>query len=377
MVTTLLVACTTLPESFTLTVSGGAGGGSKGSGDIVTVWSGHDPNRSIVIGWSGDVRVLDDPSEWVTTLRMPERDVRVSPVVIDVDWSPAVVGYAGRDGERRMLLQIPPEPTGLLLALHGTGGSADFVVNSLAMTTLARVAFERGLGVVALEAEEVVVGDVDGDEKIRWDVSPRADSVDLENIARALEHLVAEGAIDDDTPRYVVGMSNGGAMALTVGTVSSFDAAAVYCASGRQVLGDITQTPTSWWLAENDANENVDNDDAVALHEALARRGVRTALRSHPATPLHDERFARVDGLDEGASRALAGAARRAGLVDADGFWLPPGDARLEALVDLEPFASLAPETARGVVDEIRQMQADHQMYDDYAQQTLDFLEGL
>ncbi|MEN0065180.1 MAG: hypothetical protein AAGA48_23755 [Myxococcota bacterium] len=375
-----LVACSEpAASSFQLVVDGGYGGGHFAPGDVVTIWSGHDPNTSVVTGWEGDVDWLDDPSEWTTTLTMPSADIAVTPRVVEVSWNPDETTYVGVNGDRRLIRQIPATPTGLLIALHGTGGSALFPVNNLPMTTLARAALDRGMGVVAPEAEEVAVGDLDANEKIRWDATPSAQTVDAQNVARMLDGLLDEGVIDEATPLYTVGMSNGGAMAFTLATLLGGDAAAVYCASGREGLGDVSETPTSWWLCENDNNENVDNTKAVALHERLMARGVRTRLRSHPATPLHDERFARIDGINETQSRTIAQAIRQAELVDDDGLFTQEliGPDLASALLKLEPIAELAetPGLAGAVFGEIQQMQADHKMFDDFAQQTLDFLQ--
>lgn len=375
-----VAACT--PGEVTLTVNGGAGSGAYAPGTEVTLSAHHDPNRSHVVGWTGSVEGLADPLEWTSSYVVPDRDAVLEPIVEEITWAPEERTVpTGAGDEQTILAQIPNDPTGLLLALHGTGGSRNFPVRSIAMATLARGALARGMGVISLDAHEVQVGeDLDGNDKIRWDAGPRSDNPDLLNVQAALDALTARGEIEPSTPIYAVGMSNGGSMAFTLGAVLDVDAVAIYCASGRTSLGGQTTTPTAWFVAANDTNDNVDNDNALALHEALVARGIPTQFRSRPASPLYDERFARVDGIDDGHSRELAAAVRSAGLVGPDDQWTLAiaGPDLVAALRELAPFAALleTPGRAAAVLDEIRQMQADHQMYDDFAQQTLDFLEG-
>ena len=241
------------------------------------------------------------------------------------------------------------------------------------------------------EAEEAVAGDLNGDGKERWDASLAAGNVDLANLDALIASLRGSGAIGPATPLYVAGMSNGGAMAISLGAVASapvaavfpelrFAAAVSFCADGRAAAVAQTQTPSAWLMCANDDNAEVDNAEAAASSAALAARGVPTVFAAHPASPLYDERFLRVPGVALASSRALAAELRAAGFVGAGGFLVTPTDDIVAAVIAnpaLLPALVALPGAGRaGVVDQLRATQAEHQMFSDWARRAVAFLEA-
>ena len=143
----------------------------------------------------------------------------------------------------------------------------------------------------------------------------------------------------------------------------------------------LTTTPTGWLLCGNDDNPEVDNGAAVANSAALAARGIPTVVDLHPASPLYDERFAREPGI---APADVAGARPRAacrGLRRRGRIRSTESTPAITAAVTANPallptFASLAPSVRNEVVDQIRAMQAEHQMYSDWAMRAVAFLDA-
>jgi len=376
-------ACTIGPR-FALTVQNGYGSGAYPVGATVHVWAALDPADQLLSVWSGDDAVLAEPLEWHTTLVMPARDATVAAAIVDRPTTLAVSQFGGPNGTPKTVRRfIPPAPRGLVLILHGTGGSANFITSTEAFAVALRL-IESGYGVLGTEAEEAVVGDLDGDGKERWNAALTPTNLDLATLDALVADLRGSGAIGAATPLFALGMSNGGSMAVTLGAVDAsavapvfpnltFAAVISHCASARAGSVAVTTTPSAWFMCQNDDNENVGgagNADAAANSAALAGRGVPTLYDEHPASPLYDARFERI-GLASGTSAALAADLRAAGFVGAGGFFTLGTDALTAAVLampSLAPtLAALSPAQQRNVIDQLRAMQAEHQMFSDWA----------
>ncbi len=377
--------------AHTLTVVHGYGSGTYTPGQVVHVWAAVLPWTELVEGWTGDADLLDFPAEWHATLTMPPRDVTLEAKIKPMDVTLGESTFLGSTQlPKTVLSHWPASPKGLVLLLHGTGGSAK-MIEKAEERYVALAAVHRGYAVVATEAEEVVAGDQNADDKIRWNPALAKDNVDFANLDSLVGQLRQEGKLAADAPLHVIGMSNGGAMAVSLGAVGGstvasdfpnlrFEGAVSVCANGRLTSAQVTTTPTAWLLCANDDNDQVSNDDARANSEVLRERGIPTLVDEHPASPLYDQRFMRVPGVDEAKSLALAAGLRAGGFVGDDGLFLVSTTAMQET-VQSNPDAFPALTSTEGktlseVVNQIRVMQAEHQFYSDWAARALDFLEG-
>lgn len=379
---------------FTLTVEDGFGGGTYEVGDVVHIWADLDPREELLSTWTSDVDVddlLEHPAEWHTTLVMPGRDVTIraelEPSTLELErWT-----FAGStDLDKEVRSYIPVEPRGVLLFSHGTGGNSSYIENAETFY-LASAALRRGFGVVSFEAEEVVAGDLDGNEKLRWNPRPESGNVDFENVELLLEYLIERGDIDADTPLFAVGMSNGGAFSLSLGAIASsalgetyprlvFNAVQSYCADGLAIAAENTLTPSAWFMCAQDTNDQVSNDSARSASETVAARGVDTIFDIHQPSPLYEARFTRVEGIDLPTSAAIAAELRAAGLLDAGGFVVELPEIIAGRVVD-EPeqfptLAALPPRVRLQASSQLKITYADHQMYSDWTERTLDFFEA-
>lgn len=240
------------------------------------------------------------------------------------------------------------------------------------------------------EAEESQAGDLDGDGKQRWNAVLDLANVDLRALDSVLATLYTSGRLPAGLPQYVLGMSNGGSMAVAVavalaavsGTSGAaqfprlnFKAAVSYCAQARIDAITTTRTPTAWYLCGNDDNAEVSNTNALANSATLAARGVPTVALLHAATPLFDERFTRVLGVSAAQSRAAVAELRAAGFVDAAGFiTTPSGDiaSRVQAAPASFPtLSSLSPDQQRDALLQVAVMRAEHAMFSDWSSRTL------
>jgi len=374
---------------FKLEVGNGFGSGSYAAGSTVHVWAELSPSRQLLTGWTGDDALLKEPREWHTTLVMPARDANVSATLEDIDTTLEVVDFKGTTTTTKKIRRLAsPAGKGLMLLLHGTGGSSKLAEGPEARY-LILAAYKRGYSVVAPEAEEVAAGDLNNDGKIRWNASIAQGNVDFANLDALVAELVQTGWLPDKVPLFSVGMSNGGATSISLGAVAAapgaaqlphlrFGAVVSYCASGQKSPAGITTTPSAWLLCAHDDNDEVSNADAHTSSESLGARGVATLIDEHPASPLYDERFLRAD-VDLAVSKALAADLRSKGWVDASSMFLKPS-LELAAAMQAEPqgypaFVALTGAQRSLVLDQIRVMTAEHQLYSDWANRTLDFLD--
>lgn len=376
---------------FTLTVTNGHGSGTYPAGSTVHVWAAMRPQDQLVTGWSGDAALLADPAEWHSTLVMPSRDASLSATIVDRPTTLAVSTYTGTTAVPKTIRSaIPPAPRGLIFFLHGTGGGNQFITTTEAFYVALR-ALESGYGILGTEAEESVAGDLDGNGLERWDAGLGAGNVDFANLDVLVAELRAAGTIGATTPLFAIGMSNGGSMAVSLGAVGAapiaplfpglrFRAVVSHCADARVAAAAVTTTPTGWLLCANDDNDSVDNASAAANSATLASRGIPTFVDAHPASPLYDERFVREPAVPLATSQALAAELRAAGFVGAGGFFTMPTVA-IVAAVTADPalmptLSALPPAVAKDVIDQVLVMQAEHQMFSDWAMRAVTFFEA-
>lgn len=374
-----------------LTVGNGYGSNVYAAGSAVHVFAAVRPQDQLVTGWTGDTGLLDEPDEWHSTLVMPAADANVAAAIVDRPTTLVTTSFTGSTTRAKTVrAKIPPGARGLVLMLHGTNGDDRFIVQDETFYVALRL-LEAGYGVLATEAEEAVAGDLNGDGKQRWDAGLTAGNVDFANLDALVGGLRAAGTIGPTTPLYVLGMSNGGSMSLSLGAIAAspvaatfpnlrFAAAISFCADGRATAAAITTTPTAWLMCGNDDNPEVDNAAAATNSAGLAARGVPTDFALHPAAPLYDARFARVTGVSLAASQSLLAELRAAGFVAADGFATRPTDdivAAVTANPALLPSLVALPGAARAdVIDQLRAAQAEHQMYSDWAARAVAWLDA-
>ncbi len=366
---------------FRLTVEAGYGSGRYPAGARVHAFAASDPFTEVVTEWrGGDAH----PAEWHLSFEMPDRDLSLTPIAERVELELRERTVQGVTTRKRLYSHVPEGARGLVFFLHGTGGSAD-VIQKPAMFQLALRATRLGYAVISPEALETTLGDQNGDGARRWDATPElATNIDAQDILGYAQALVEGGAIAEDAPRFAIGMSNGGAFAVTLGAIApGFTAVVSYCATGRADAFRSTETPTAWFMCANDANETV-----AAKREAwpdgaaaLAERGVRTDYDEHSASPLYPGRFARLRGVGVEASMAAVEELAVAGLLDAEGF-LTVDAGEVTRRVEAEPRAFPA---IRAVVEagglgrvrgELKAAWADHQIYDDWGARTFEFLQA-
>lgn len=73
------------PQKFNLQVNNGSGSGAYPAGQVITVSANPEPDGKQFAGWTGDANLLDDASQKIAKLTMPERDVEITASYEDID----------------------------------------------------------------------------------------------------------------------------------------------------------------------------------------------------------------------------------------------------------------------------------------------------
>jgi len=387
--TTATTATVVAPGEHTVSVTGGAGSGSYVAGSTVHVWSAVSTTDGVAQRWSGDDGLLTEPDEWHTTFVMPDRDVSLVATSTTQTVPLTVETFTGvTSAAKTVRYFFPTQMRGVVVFNHGTGGNSGFIEATESLPiALALVA--DGYGVVSTEAEEAAVGDLNGDEKQRWSNRAVADNVDLGNLQVMFEAFEDRGLIPAGTPKFALGMSAGGSFSHLLGTVAAtgvapnfpqlqFSAVVGYCSDATASRSAaVSTTPSAWFLCGAEDNPDVSNAEARANEAKMRARGVPTDYVEHRPSPLHDERFARIDGIDPPTSAAIAGELRAAGFVDQAGSVIVDGD-EIAATVLANPaaFPTMSSNPRGNMIRaQIKTMRAEHSMYADSTRRNIDFFD--
>lgn len=352
-------------DGYTLTIEGGFGGGSYPEGTSVHVWADVDPQREIVTSFGPNGAALDS-AEWNSGLSMPASDLslEVSVEEVSVSFTERTLSLPG--GPRTLLVAAPNvEMVGAVVFFHGASYSTAELRDNAAMTTVMTLV-RAGWLVAALPSEAEVASGTGGFDS-RLDLEG---NVDLQNAAEAVTLLRQDGTIPEGMPVAAWGMSSGGYFAHTVGAAGIAEIVVAHCAPGNADALAQTEAATAWLLAESDTVVPSAVDLASSFLGELTTRGIPAELYVHPQTPLYDERFTRITGIDLAKSIEIADALRAQGAVDERGAWQVAGSM---ASVDVPGIDG---DLLTAVQAEIEIMAADHELYDDAAQRMLSFLQS-
>jgi hypothetical protein len=349
----------------TLTVEAGYGDGAYAPGDTVYAWADLDPQAEWLATWesSPSVAFADPPDEWNQRLVLPSQDVTLTATLQPATETLVEEPLALPSGARDALAWLPGGERGLVLFFHGA--SYDHTqLRSNAGATLTHGLAAAGYAIVAMDSSLAASAGRGG-----WS------EADLPAMTEVVAALRADGRIATDTPVVAMGMSSGGQFAHLVGLALPADAVVAFCAPGDPSTLAATSAPTAWFMAANDSTFPTGVADAEGYAADLDARGVRNHLVVHPATPLYDQRFERVDGVSAAQSAAIADELRAAGFVDAEDQWVVSG-ATVTASFPLAAFAELTDEQVTAVGAEVEIMAAEHELYDDYAPRVVEFLDS-
>lgn len=376
-------------SSYQLTVSNGYGSGKYNAGDTVHIFAREMSEREVFGEWQNNANLVFGESryEWHSQFIMPASDVNCTATFRTLDSSNTRIRYEQIRGvaeKKNVYYAFPTAMQGVAYLFHGSGGSArGWLPNNIENVQLVKDLLADSIGVIITECEERTLNtDTDGDGNIRWKVSvPILDSsIDYRNLKIITDTMIARGLMSSQTPRYTIGMSNGGAFSIPSAVVLGAKAAVSYCASGRQSQMTFITTPVMYCMAKNDDNENVGqegNAEALRNTQILSSRGIDTRYLLHPPSPLYAERFKR-GGVDSATGARILNDLQNNGILDTKNRPIFTSDTlllRIQANPTAFPsFAGLSTAFQAVVRDQYSTSVAEHKFYSDYNRATIAFL---
>lgn len=336
-------------------------------GQTIHVWANVDPQREIVTGWVGDVDGLASPAEWNSSYVLPDHDVTLTASIDAAEWTPDIRTYNLGGRMRDAWVIEAADARGIAFFFHG-GAYSLTQLRSNAGSTLVAHLVRAGWTVVGVESEAEAAAGTGG-----WSASLNVDTnTDLANVSHLREALLADGTAEEGEPWVAVGKSSGAIFANAVGAVGLAEAVVSYCAAGNADANTQTMAHTAWYLAAEDTTFSSAPTQAAGYQKKLDMRGLLTDLYVHPTTPLYDQRFERVTGVDATTAAEIANRLRTMGAVDDAGRWSNSGVA---IVADLELPNGLTADQETAIGAEIEMMAADHELYDDVAARMTGFLD--
>ncbi len=218
---------------------------------------------------------------------------------------------------------VPEGAQGLVLLFHGTGGDGPNVVDTIEMIDVLNELVARQIGFLAPTSENR--------DAAQWDTSAAPGSnVDYQRMLRMRTALIDAGAIQDTTPLFSIGFSNGGTFASYVGNAALEDGLPVKATLIHAMTGnggryrDPPRMPVMWLCSEND--EKIQFSDCEANHQEHLDRGQVGSFQPHFETRLEPLRFMRTGFFSREQSLSIFRQAVDGGFFSASGERLFPVD---------------------------------------------------
>jgi len=377
----------TSTDSATVTVVNGFGSGRYRVGDTVDVWSKALPPDSVFNTWTGYTNLLNNAGEWHSSFIMPQSDLTLTATCNYL--APFTLKYEkirAVNNLKNVYYYFPANQKGIVYLCHGTGGSAQNLVNNFEWQEMIDDLVYAGYAIVVTEAEEVTLNqDLNGDGKIHWTQVPvdTTANIDYANIRALTDTFYARGYAQRSIPRYSIGMSNGGGFSAALSFVYKFAAGVSYCAPTSTVVTSNSVTPLLFCMAKYDnAPEVGPAGDALAQTNsgALTARGICSPFYLHNHSRVYPQRWARWSGISLSLSQAIYGELASNHLLDTQNYLLLTADsigARITATPSKYPvISSLNLVQYTFVSNELDVMYAAHQFFSDYDKTTIHFLEA-
>ena len=380
-------------QSFDLKIVNGYGSGTFSVDDTVHIWSYNTDTTTLFSGWTSNGNVIfEAKDEWHTTLTVPPGTESVTvtasykPIpnaIIKGNKDYQLFGLNGQDVSsvtKQSFYAIPPDPKALVILLHGTNGNGGSFFQSYEHFSIIKDFLFHGYAVCTLDANEVTMGDQNGDDRLRWYVgnapfANTSNNVDIKNIQLLIDSLSNDFEMLKHLPVFSMGISNGAVFSDLCASALGFKASAHVLAKGAKEIYERDDiVPVIWIMSENDQNEHADN--AAAYQNYLFMSDIQTAefhyLRK---SPVHLHRFERsLNGISAQKSLEIIQKLISLGYLDED-YYLNIEDTQ-DILVELLTGLGLSPSQRLEVRSQLKCLNAEHTFSSDKSNLIIHFFEN-
>ena len=252
-----------------------------------------------------------------------------------------------------------PQARGLILLFHGGGGSKeDFFEGRIELVLIIKEALEQGYAVAALDSVAHLNGQNNANQ---WSEDDTEANVDVRNALGMIDALRDPddlAAVPQDTPIFLVGVSNGGSMLSRLAQFVDVAAAAVYVSNAVRFHDEDASIPPLILLPGiNDPGQALrSNGD---LRDAIEAQG--GIVEFHPNLPdaVTPGSFTRIPGVDCELSLEALASLEESGWIAEDGTlaFNPKSD---RSWLDILPDDLTAAPAFRMTSDVLVELHAEH-----------------
>jgi len=299
-----------------LTVVNGYGSGSYQTGDTVEVFANPNPPNTVFDTWTSTaagITAIPSLKEYHFRLIMPAQNVTLTPSYQGyAPWTFTHTTIIGKE----LYYYLPTRMKGIILALHGHGGTALGWVDSLKGVenlNFCRYAVAHGYGLFITESNDRA--------NRAWDNSVSATNPDIVSIYQMLDTLTSHDVITGNERKFGIGFSQGSGFCSAISYVKSFSASALGGVAGVDRLFNTTTVPTFWYACLNDTAAEPGRVPAViAAYTTLSGRGIDAACFVLHPTPLFPARFERIPGISAAQGVGIFNDLKDAGYLNSQNF---------------------------------------------------------
>ncbi|MEN0047646.1 MAG: hypothetical protein AAF806_11360 [Bacteroidota bacterium] len=378
-----------LPDTFLtfkLTVENGYGSGTYKVGDTVHIFAREEAQFELFDNWTfsvADIQFLADEGEWRNQFIMPASDLTCTANFASLD--PDFLQFEeiqAAEHKKPVYYAFPENHKGTVFVFHGTGGSTRgwITPNKDQSYALVKDLYHAGFGVVITESEESTLRrDLNGDGKLRWQGYPidPVRNIDYRNMEIIIRTFEDRGVLNRNNI-HTIGMSNGGSFSGTFSFFFDAKTSVIYQAGSQQFIAKNTNAATLFCMMPNDDIIQTDgNEDALAHHNILKTRGIRSEYFMNVPYPVYSAYFQRV-GIDAVISEAIFEELKTNQVIDNQNF-LQFSLEELQEQIQRNPssWSVLSGLSTRNLIDAVGLLDVaygGHQFYSNHNKRTINFL---
>jgi hypothetical protein len=392
IISLLLINSVAQSQSFNLTVNNGYGSGAYNEGDTIHVWANPSFNDTVFTNWTGSgTNYLTFDNEWHTTLIVPSgtnvgsltinANFDIIPTATQID-STIYLLYGENSGipsnvMKETFYAIPPSPKGVVFLFHGTNGSGESFFDKYERFSLVKDLVFNDYAVFTLDANEVTMGDQDGNGSLRWDNSNAgtanaSNNIDIKNVEALKDSIINDFSFPANIPCFTLGMSAGAVFSDICASALNFNASAHVTAKGKtETYTRVDIAPVIWIMSDNDHNPSADNAAAYTNYSTM--NTVQTAeWHLFKRSPVYSDRFLRsLNNISQTQADSIFQRLQTNGYLDNNSF-LTVLDVSLIPTSLLDNLG-LTNEQKKDISQQLLCVNADHVLHSDYNKNIIRF----
>ena len=312
-------------KTQSLKVVNGHGSGTYVVGDTIHIWASTPESSKTFSTWAGDVSVLEEKTNWHTTLIMPDESITIEAryMVLPANLTFQQEIIQGPISKKEVYTYFPSKDKikGIVWLFQGSGGFGKFWVSRTEDKSLLELLAANDFGIITMDAEESTQGsdlNKDGSNSFQYDPDT-INNPDLVNVKFIKNHFLNQDKFFPNTPQIAFGFSSGGGFAEVLAAVYGWSCSLSHNTGGVDFTANNSLVPHYQNNSFNDDGPNVGvigNNKAITNYQKYLERNVKSVMIIQQPQPLHSERFTRIPGVDAEQASAIFNFIKQKGLLN-------------------------------------------------------------